>query len=158
MWARNLRRSYDQRQQLFETVPGLLAYGESLRAAKAAQEIINLDQYVVSNLMKLDNPVLQRNDSLKTNPFWQELRDLLMELRWLQQIVCSIRRPTSPSRAYPRSMPSSRRHTRTYRAASLSGRLSRSARTKLGNSPGRGQKDVNLSSTSRSGRAAQRPQ
>ncbi len=55
---------------------------------KLNKKIIYLDQYVVSNLMKLDNPVLQRNDSLKTNPFWQELRDLLMELRRLQLIVC----------------------------------------------------------------------
>jgi hypothetical protein len=55
---------------------------------KLQKKIIYLDQYVVSNLMKLDNPVLQRNDSLKTNHFWQELRDLLMELRRLQLIVC----------------------------------------------------------------------
>jgi hypothetical protein len=33
------------------------------------KKIIYLDQYVVSNLMKLENPALQRNDSLKTNPF-----------------------------------------------------------------------------------------
>jgi hypothetical protein len=55
---------------------------------KLNKKIIYLDQYVVSNLMKLDNPVHQRNDSLKTNPFWQELRDLLMQLRRLQLIVC----------------------------------------------------------------------
>ena len=55
---------------------------------KLNKKIIYLDQYVVSNLMKLDNPVHQRNDSLKTNAFWQELRDLLMELRRLQLIVC----------------------------------------------------------------------
>lgn len=55
---------------------------------KLNKRIIYLDQYVVSNLMKLDNPVHQRNDSLKTNPFWQELRDLLMELRRMQLIVC----------------------------------------------------------------------
>jgi hypothetical protein len=55
---------------------------------KLNKKIIYLDQYVVSNLMKLDNPVHQRNASLKTNPFWQELRDLLMELRRLQLIVC----------------------------------------------------------------------
>lgn len=55
---------------------------------KLNKKIIYLDQYVVSNLMKLDNPLHQRNDSLKTNPFWQELRDLLIELRRLQLIVC----------------------------------------------------------------------
>ena len=52
------------------------------------KKIIYLDQYVVSNLMKLENPDLQRNDSLKTNPFWEELRTLLMELRQAQLIVC----------------------------------------------------------------------
>ena len=55
---------------------------------KLRKRLIYLDQYVVSNLMKLDNPQLQRNDSLRSNPFWQELRDLLMELRRLQLIVC----------------------------------------------------------------------
>jgi hypothetical protein len=52
------------------------------------KKIIYLDQYVVSNLMKLDNPTLQRTDKLAANPFWQELRDLLTELRDLQLIVC----------------------------------------------------------------------
>ena len=52
------------------------------------KKIIYLDQYVVSNLMKLENPALQRTDKLTANPFWQELRDLLQELRDLQLIVC----------------------------------------------------------------------
>lgn len=52
------------------------------------KKIVYLDQYVISNLMKLENPALQRNDSLKTNPFWQVLHSLLMELRGLQLIVC----------------------------------------------------------------------
>lgn len=52
------------------------------------KKIIYLDQYVVSNLMKLDNPALQRTDKLAANPFWQELQDLLTELRDLQLIVC----------------------------------------------------------------------
>jgi hypothetical protein len=55
---------------------------------KLRKKIIYLDQYVVSNLMKLENPAHQRNDRLKTDPFWQELRSLLMELRRLQLIVC----------------------------------------------------------------------
>ena len=61
---------------------------KGLALPKLQKKIIYLDQYVVSNLMKLDNPELQRNDTLRTNPFWQELRDLLMELRRLQLIVC----------------------------------------------------------------------
>jgi len=52
------------------------------------KKIIYLDQFVVSNLMKLENPAHQRNDKLKTDPFWHELRALLMELRRLQLIVC----------------------------------------------------------------------
>ena len=52
------------------------------------KKILYLDQYVVSNLMKLDNPTLQRTDKLAANPFWQELRDLLTKLRDLQLIVC----------------------------------------------------------------------
>ncbi len=55
---------------------------------KLRKKIIYLDQYVVSNLMKLENPELDRKGVLKTNPFWQELRDLLMQLRRLQLIVC----------------------------------------------------------------------
>ena len=55
---------------------------------KLRKKIIYLDQYVVSNLMKLENPAHQRNDKLKTDPFWQELGALLMELRRLQLIVC----------------------------------------------------------------------
>ena len=55
---------------------------------KLRKRIIYLDQYVVSNLMKLENPNLQRNDALRTNPFWEELRTLLKELRRLQLIVC----------------------------------------------------------------------
>ncbi len=52
------------------------------------KKIIYLDQYVVSNLMKLDNPALRRTEKLAATPFWEELRDLLTELRNLQLIVC----------------------------------------------------------------------
>lgn len=52
------------------------------------KKIIYLDQFVVSNLMKLDNPTLQRTDKLAANPFWPQLRDLLTQLRHLQLIVC----------------------------------------------------------------------
>ncbi len=55
---------------------------------KLHKKIIYLDQFVVSNLMKLENPAHQRNDNLKTNPFWQELRELLTDLRRSQLIVC----------------------------------------------------------------------
>jgi hypothetical protein len=52
------------------------------------KKIIYLDQFVVSNLMKLDNPVFQRNDRLIKETFWTELRDLLLQLREMQLICC----------------------------------------------------------------------
>jgi hypothetical protein len=52
------------------------------------KKIIYLDQYVVSNLMKLENPSLQRTDKLATSSFWSDLRDLLTELRDMQLVVC----------------------------------------------------------------------
>ena len=55
---------------------------------KLNKKVIYLDQYVVSNLMKLDNPVYQRDGFTKDKTFYQELRDLLMELRRMQLIVC----------------------------------------------------------------------
>jgi hypothetical protein len=55
---------------------------------KLNKKVIYLDQYVVSNLMKLDNPVYQRDGFTKEKTFYQELRDLLMELRRMQLIVC----------------------------------------------------------------------
>ena len=55
---------------------------------KLRKKIIYLDQFVVSNLMKLDNPGLQRNDRLTKDAFWTELRDLLLQLREMQLICC----------------------------------------------------------------------
>jgi hypothetical protein len=55
---------------------------------KLRKKIIYLDQFVVSNLMKLDNPGLQRGDRLVKETFWADLRDLLMQLRKMQLICC----------------------------------------------------------------------
>lgn len=55
---------------------------------KLRKKIIYLDQFVVSNLTKLDNPGLQRNDRLTKESFWTELRDLLLQLRKMQLICC----------------------------------------------------------------------
>ena len=52
------------------------------------KKIIYLDQFVVSNLMKLNNPGLQRNDRLAKETFWMELRDVLLHLREMQLICC----------------------------------------------------------------------
>lgn len=55
---------------------------------KLRKKIIYLDQFVVSNLMKLENPGLQRSDRLIKETFWTELRDLLLQLREMQLICC----------------------------------------------------------------------
>ena len=60
---------------------------------KLRKKIIYLDQFVVSNLMKLDNPELQQSDRLVKETFWADLRSLLVQLRQMQLICC----PTSGS-------------------------------------------------------------
>ena len=52
------------------------------------KRIIYLDQFVVSNLMKLDNPTLKGHQRVAAEPFWRDLRDLLFQLRQLQMICC----------------------------------------------------------------------
>jgi hypothetical protein len=52
------------------------------------KRIIYLDQFVVSNLMKLDNPGVTGHERVAAVPFWRELRDLLFQLRQLQMICC----------------------------------------------------------------------
>jgi hypothetical protein len=52
------------------------------------KQIIYLDQFVVSNLMKLDNPSIKGHERVAAEPFWRELRDLLFQLRHLQMICC----------------------------------------------------------------------
>jgi hypothetical protein len=52
------------------------------------KRIIYLDQFVVSNLMKLDNPGVRGHGPVVAEPFWRELRDLLSQLRKLQMICC----------------------------------------------------------------------
>jgi hypothetical protein len=52
------------------------------------KRIIYLDQFVVSNLMKLGNPGVKGHERVVAVPFWCELRDLLFQLRPLQMICC----------------------------------------------------------------------
>jgi hypothetical protein len=52
------------------------------------KRIIYLDQFVVSNLMKLENPEVNGHERIVKEPFWVELRDLLFQLRELQMICC----------------------------------------------------------------------
>ena len=58
----------NQRESVYAAVPGLLAQ-PVLPAAKATKENHLLDQFVVSNLMKLDNPGFERNDRLTKETF-----------------------------------------------------------------------------------------
>jgi hypothetical protein len=52
------------------------------------KKIIYLDQNVISNLMKLVTPAARGHERVKSDPFWQQLYDLLVQLRHLQLIVC----------------------------------------------------------------------
>ncbi len=55
---------------------------------KLRKKIIYLDQFVVSNLMKLKNPATKGHATVAAEPFWRELHDLLFQLRQLQMICC----------------------------------------------------------------------
>jgi hypothetical protein len=55
---------------------------------KLRKQVIYLDQFVVSNLMKLDNSLVKGHERVAAEPFWRELRDLLFQLRQLQVICC----------------------------------------------------------------------
>jgi len=52
------------------------------------KKVIYLDQNIISNLMKLVTPAARGHERVKADPFWQELYDLLLQLRSLQLIVC----------------------------------------------------------------------
>jgi len=58
------------------------------RLPELRKRIIYLDQFVVSNLMKLDNSGVKGHERVVALPFWCELRDLLFQLRQLQMICC----------------------------------------------------------------------
>jgi hypothetical protein len=55
---------------------------------KLRKKIIYLDQFVISNLMKLKNPATPGHTRVVSDRFWQELHDLLFQLRHLQLICC----------------------------------------------------------------------
>jgi len=55
---------------------------------KLRKKIIYLDQFVISNLMKLKNPATQGHATVAADPFWRELHDILFRLRQLQMICC----------------------------------------------------------------------
>ncbi len=55
---------------------------------KLRKKIIYLDQFVISNLMKLKNPATKGHAAVAADPFWRELHCLLFQLRHLQMICC----------------------------------------------------------------------
>jgi hypothetical protein len=63
-------------------------HGQSYPLPELRKRIIYLDQFVVSNLMKLENPEVNGHERIVKEPFWVELRDLLFQLRELQMICC----------------------------------------------------------------------
>ena len=58
------------------------------RLPELRKKIIYLDQFVISNLMKLKNPATRGHAAVAADPFWRELHDLLFQLRRLQMICC----------------------------------------------------------------------
>jgi hypothetical protein len=58
------------------------------RLPKLRKKIIYLDQFVISNLVKLKNPTTPAQALLAADPFWQELYELIFQLRYLQMIAC----------------------------------------------------------------------
>ena len=58
------------------------------RLPELRKKIIYLDQFVIGNSMKLENPVTKGHATVAADPFWRELHDLLFQLRHLQMICC----------------------------------------------------------------------
>lgn len=58
------------------------------RLPKLRKKIIYLDQFVISNLVKLKNPTTPAQAKLAADPFWQEMYELIFQLRHLQMICC----------------------------------------------------------------------
>ena len=63
-------------------------YEQSYRLPELRKRIIYLDQFVVSNLMKLGNPGIRGHERVVAETSWCQLRDLLFQLRQLQMICC----------------------------------------------------------------------
>ena len=61
---------------------------QDYRLPRLKKKIIYLDQFVISDLVKLKNPTTSAQAKLADDPFWQELYDLIFQLRHLQMICC----------------------------------------------------------------------
>jgi hypothetical protein len=79
------------------------------------KKIIYLDQFVISNLMKLKNPATKGHATVAADQFWGELHALLFQLRQLQMICC----PDSGSHVQEsRTSPFNAELKKTYEALS----------------------------------------
>lgn len=61
---------------------------QDYRLPALRKKIVYLDQFVISNLMKLQNPSTKGHARVLADPFWRQLCDLLFELRHFQMICC----------------------------------------------------------------------
>ena len=61
---------------------------QDFRLPTLKKKIIYLDQFVVSELMKLNTPTTKGHAAVSAEPFWRKLWDLVKELRNLQLICC----------------------------------------------------------------------
>jgi len=64
------------------------SYKQDYQLLQLRKKIIYLDQFVISNLMKLENHTTKGHATVAADPFWRELHDLLFQLRQLQVICC----------------------------------------------------------------------
>lgn len=88
---------------------------QDYRLPELRKKIIYLDQFVISNLMKLENPATKGHATVVEDPFWSELHHLLFQLRHLQMICC----PDSSSHEQEsRTSPFSAELKKTYEALS----------------------------------------
>jgi hypothetical protein len=63
-------------------------YKQNYRLPELRKKIIYLDQFVISNLMKLEHPATKGHAAVAADPFWRELHDIVFQLRNLQMICC----------------------------------------------------------------------
>jgi hypothetical protein len=63
-------------------------HSEEYRLPPIKKKIIYLDQFVVSNIMKLRSPASKGHEAVASEPFWAELVTMLEKLSRLQLICC----------------------------------------------------------------------
>ena len=72
-------------------------HSEEYRLPPLKKEILYLDQFVVSEIMKLRTVDAKGHQAVAAEPFWAELAALLVKLGRLQLICCPVRRSSEQS-------------------------------------------------------------